>query len=119
VVKVLVGNREGGRFTGYWAEFEGQKVSSYEVKATSNDARAVVYALYKCTAYEFEAYRVHVTDETNHQAPTYKLYPWTPEERFEEPYSREQIALRYPLFLKDINYFETHPIDPPPKPWRR
>jgi hypothetical protein len=30
VVKVLVGQREGDRFPGFWAEFEGEKVSSYE-----------------------------------------------------------------------------------------
>ncbi len=30
MVKVLVGKREGGKFPGFWAEFDGEEASSYE-----------------------------------------------------------------------------------------
>ena len=50
VVKVLVGKKMGDRFSGYWAEFEGQRVSSYE--DTRGD-KNIVYTLYECTAYSF------------------------------------------------------------------
>ena len=56
MVKVLVWNSRTDKEGGFWAEFEGEQVSSYEEGEK-------VYTLYKCTAYDFEAYRVHVYDQ--------------------------------------------------------
>lgn len=101
-----------GNFSGYWAEFEGDEVSSYE-------AEGIVYTLYRCTAYNFEAYRVHISDEADPQAPVYELRPYDKDSRIQsarhdytEPYAAEQIAANYPLFLKDMDYLRTFPIDP-------
>ena len=59
MVKVLVGKQgEQGRFVGFWAEFEGEEVSSYE-------EGGVAYTLYKATGYDYEAYRVYISDETD------------------------------------------------------
>jgi hypothetical protein len=69
MVKVLVAQRAGESFPGFWAEFEGEKVSSYE--DTRGD-KNIVYTLYRCTAYNYEAYRVHIADESNPNAPVYE-----------------------------------------------
>jgi hypothetical protein len=122
MVKVLVGQRDGDRFLGFWAEFMGEKVSSYE------DPRAdkrIVYTLYRCTAYNWEAYRVHIADESNPRAPVYELLPYEHDPNiagvgpdYSEPYVKEQIAAQYPLFLKDLDYFRERRIDPAPRTWR-
>ncbi len=62
-VRVLVGKREGGKFAGYWARFEGRQVGRYEDKG-------VVFTLYRSTAVNYEGYRVHISNETNPKAPT-------------------------------------------------
>src|ERR687893_962553 len=99
MVKVLVAQRAGESFPGFWAEFEGEKVSSYE--DTRGD-KHIVYTLYRCTAYTWEAYRVHIADESNPDAPVYELLPF--EENpditgvgpdYSGPYDREQIAAKF------------------------
>ncbi|MGH3146744.1 MAG: hypothetical protein ACRDTR_13195 [Rubrobacter sp.] len=119
MVRVLVGKKEGDRFPGFWAEFEGEKVGSYE---DTRGERSIVYTLYRCTAYDWEAYRVHIADESNPVNPVYELLPYTegpnvPEvgPDYAEPYAREQIAARYPLFLKDMDYFPERLVDPGPR----
>jgi hypothetical protein len=68
VVKVLVGNKAGQTYQGFWAEFDGEEVSSYE---DTRGEKNIVYKLYRCTAYNWEAYRVHIADESNPDAPVY------------------------------------------------
>jgi hypothetical protein len=116
VVKVLVGKKKGDKFPGFWAEFEGEEVSSYE--DTRGD-KSIVYTLYKCTAYNYDAYRVHVADESNPINPVYVLHPYSEDPHiqgvapdYSEPYDKEQIAANYPLFLKDIDYFRERRVDP-------
>ncbi len=118
MVKVLVGKRAGDTFSGFWAEFEGEKISSYE---DTRPDKNIVYTLYKCTAYNWEAYRVHIADESNLEAPAYELRPFGEDQQirglgsdYTEPYAKEQIAMNYPLFLKDIDYFQTYAVDPGP-----
>ncbi len=118
MVKVLVGKRAGGTFFGFWAEFEGEKISSYE---DTRPDKNIAYTLYKCTAYNWEAYRVHIADESNLEAPAYELRPFDEDQHirglgsdYTEPYAKEQIAMNYPLFLKDIDYFQTYAVDPGP-----
>ncbi len=72
MVKVLVGKRQGPRFPGFWAEFEGEKVSSYE---DTRGEQSIVYTLYRCPTENGEAYRVHVADESNPTNPVYDLLP--------------------------------------------
>ena len=123
MVKVLVGQKRGDSFPGFWAEFEGEKVSSYkDTRADKN----IEYTLYRCTAYNFEAYRVHIQDESNPVAPVYELLPVEGDRRpgggslmYSEVWDREQIAGRYPLFLKDMDYFDTRHVDPEPRSWNR
>lgn len=119
MVKVLVGKRTGDRFPGFWAEFEGEKVSSYE------DTRAekkIVYTLYRCTAYNYEAYRVHINDESNPENPVYELLPYDPHSvsrgigwDYSEPWQKEQVAAKYPLFVKDLDILSVRQIDPQPR----
>jgi len=115
VVKVLIGKKEGGRFPGVWAEFEGEEVSSYE---DARGEKKIVYTLYRCTAYNYEAYRVHVADESNPANPVYELLPdknpLNPQagRGHSEPWYKEEIAARYPLFLKDMGYFPVRSVDP-------
>lgn len=113
MVKVLVGERVNQGFSGTWAEFEGEEVSSYE----NED---VIYTLYKCTAYNYDAYRVHVMDEREIRSPVYKLHPISENARFPgdwrdyaEPYDDRSLANDFPIFLKDIDYFPEKVIDPP------
>lgn len=115
-VSVLVGKRkEEGRkeFTGFWAAFEGEKVSSRE----DEDGR--IYTLYSCGAYGFDAYRVHVEDECDPTDPTYELRPFNAERSvgrtgfdYSEPYDTEQLAYTYPAFLKDLEHLRVVNIDP-------
>ena len=116
VVKVLVGQRQGDRFPGFWAHFEGEKVSSYE---DTRGEKHIVYTLYRCTSYSWEAYREHIEDESNPEAPVYELLPF--EEApdimgigpdYSKPYVKEQIAAKFPLFLKDMDYFVETRVDP-------
>ena len=111
MVKVLVGSKASrGSFSGFVAEFEGGEISSYEADGT-------VYTLYKCTAYDQEAYRVHTQKETDPKEPVYELHPdsGTRGGYDASPYTREQIAEYYPLFLKDMiafsGLFEVRPMD--------
>ncbi len=120
MVKVLVGKQgEQGRFVGFWAEFEGEEVSSYE-------EGGVAYTLYKATGYDYEAYRVYISDETDPQSPVYELLP-VPEDPdipggrpdYTEPYRREDVVNEYPLFIKraaennkPIDHFRTTSVDP-------
>lgn len=119
VVKVLVGRKDGDRFSGFWAQFEGEEVARYE------DARAdkhVVYTLYRCTAYNYEAYRVHVADESDPATPVYELHPVSEQSGvqgirpdYSEPLDKQGLAANYPLFLKDIDYFHVLHVDPMPR----
>ncbi len=116
MVKVLVGKKKGDRFPGFWAEFEGEEVSSYE---DTRGEKKIVYTLYKCTAYNYDAYRVHIADEGNPVNPVYELHPSSEDPHiqgvgrdYSEPYDKEQIAAKYPLFLKDIDYFQERRVDP-------
>jgi hypothetical protein len=119
VAKVLVGKKtEGKSFTGYWAEFEGKQVSSYEDPGLG---KSIAYTLYKCTgtAYNFDAYRVHVADESSPENPVYELHPHDeyPDIRgvgqdYSETYTKDGLAADYPVFLKDIDYFRERHIDP-------
>ncbi len=116
MVLVLVGQYvEMGEFSGYWAEFEGEKINSFE-------RQDVVYTLYKCTAYRFDAYRVHTSDETDPLAPVYELHPYTaeqpshpPSRDYTEPYDEETLANQYPFFIQHLGLLETRRIDPRPK----
>lgn len=118
MVRVLVGERSGPTFPGFWAEFEGEEVSSY---ADTRADKKIVYTLYRCTAYNFEAYRVHIADESDPKTPVYELLPVDRDSRsgrgrpdFSEVWTKEDIAAEYPLFLKDMDYFETRKVDGPP-----
>ena len=105
MIRVLVGKRnEEGHFTGYWAEFEGEEVASYEKEDD------LVYTLYKATEatpYTDDAYRVHISDETNPQSPKYELHPLSGDpfvegagSAYAEPYPWEEVVDKYPLFVK-------------------
>ena len=118
MVKVLVWNSKTDKASGFWAEFEGEEVSSYE-------GGDVVYTLYRCTAYKGpERYRVHISNEAEPSTPVYKLRPYEEPRysgqppNYEEPWFEENVAKEYPRFLKDLSYFETHPIDAKPTPRR-
>jgi hypothetical protein len=70
VVKVLVGQKRGDRFPGFWAEFEGEEISSNK---DTRGEKHIIYTLYRCTTYQREAYRVLIADEGNPANPVYKL----------------------------------------------
>jgi hypothetical protein len=119
VVKVLVGKKKGDKFPGFWAEFEGERVSSYEDPRLD---KHIFYTLYKCTAYDWEAYRVHIEDESNPATPVYELRPYEKESvehgipwDYTEPYRKEQIEAKYPLFLKDMDHFIEWGVDQKPR----
>lgn len=121
MVKVLVGKKDGPRYYGIWAEFEGEAVSCYEDPRVD---KKIVYTLYKCTAYDYGAYRVHIADESNPANPVYELLPYDPESRsrgigwdYSEPWEKEDIAREYPVFLKDLDYFRTRQVDPSRRNW--
>ena len=121
MVKVLVGKKQGDKFPGFWAEFEGNKVSSY--KDTRTD-KHIVYTLYKCTAYRFDAYRVHIADESNPDNPVYELLPYDPDSAehgidwdYSELWTERSIEARYPMFLKDMGLFSERRVDPSPRNW--
>ena len=118
MVKVLVLKmRPDGGHVGFWTEFEGEKVSSYEDTRGDNN---IVYTLYRCTAYQGDAYRVHIANESDPGEPDYMLHPvrWDPRvgggrPDFSEVWNQEDIAEKFPLFLKDMeDYLETLPVDP-------
>lgn len=116
MVKVLVGKRMEDKFSGFWAEFEGEQISSYE---DTRGEKNVVYTLYKCTAYNWEAYRVHISDESSPDSPVYELRPFSEDQNirglgpdYTEPYAREQLAFEFPLFLKNMEHLRTYYIDP-------
>jgi hypothetical protein len=46
---VVLKRRPDGGHVGFWTEFEGEKVSSYEDTRGDNN---IVYTLYRCTAYQ-------------------------------------------------------------------
>jgi hypothetical protein len=119
MVKVLVLKEfpEGSRYIGFWAEFEGEKVSSYE---DTRDDTNIVHTLYKCTAYNFDAYRVHVANTSDPADPDYELHPVTWDRRvggghpdFSEVWDQVEVAQLYPMFMKDLKgYLETRHVDP-------
>jgi hypothetical protein len=119
MVKVLVGKRRGPSFPGFWAEFEGEEVSSYE---DTRGGKSIVYTLYKCTAYNHDAYRVHVADESNPANPVYDLLPNVSDPSiqgvgpdFSEPWQKEQVVAEHPMFVKDLDYLRVRQVDPPPR----
>jgi hypothetical protein len=122
MVKVLVGKRQGPSFPGFWAELEGEQISSYE---DTRAEKSIVYTLYECTAYDDEVYRVHVADESNPENPVYELRPYDPDSvsqgigwDYSEPWEKDQIAAKYPLFLKDLKgFFRERRVDPSPRNW--
>jgi hypothetical protein len=111
MVKVLVGKKKGREFPGFWAEFRGYEVSSYK---DTRGEKNIVYTLYRCTAYSDESYRVHTSDESNPANPVYELQPYDPRAGYDETWLKEDIAAKHPLFLKDMDYFRTQPVDPKP-----
>lgn len=119
MIEVLVGQKLGEEFSGFLAEFEGEVIGSYE--DTRSDKR-VSYTLYRCTAYHYDAYRVHVADESDPAAPVYELHPFEDQAGvqgvrpdYSEPFDKRGLAARYPLFLKDIDYFRVVHVDPGPR----
>jgi hypothetical protein len=121
VVKVLVGKKKGNRFPGFWAEFEGEEVSSYE---DTRGEKHIVYTLYRCPAQRYEAYRVHIADESNPDNPVYELLPYDQNTMenglgwdYLELWRKEQIVAKYPMFLKDMDYFPERRVDERPGPW--
>jgi hypothetical protein len=116
VVKVLVGRKKGVRFRGFLAAFEGEEISSYE--DTRGD-KAIVCTLYKCTAYNFDAYRVHVADERDPANPVYELHRSSEYSDiqglgldYSETFRKEQLAAEFPQFLKYVDYFGERHIEP-------
>ena len=95
----------------------GRRFSSY---TDTRGEKHIVYTLYRCIAYQWEAYRVHIADESNPANPVYELLPVSegPHTRspdYTEPWNRDQIAAKYPLFLKDMDYyFRERRVDPSP-----
>jgi hypothetical protein len=121
MVQVLVGKRQGPSFNGFFAEFEGEKVGSYE--DTKGD-QSIVYTLYKCTAYNYDAYRVHVADESNPANPVYELHPKEADPHiagvgpdYSGPWQKEQVVAQYPLFVKALGVLQVRQVDPSPSPW--
>lgn len=116
MVKVLVGKRKGDKFPGFWATFEGEEVSSYD---DTRSEKKIVYTLYRCTAYDFDAYRVHIKDESNPENPVYDLRPYDPDSvehgigwDYSEPWEKQDVAAKYPMFLKDLDILRERPVDP-------
>jgi hypothetical protein len=116
MVKVLVGKKKGGKFQGFFATFEGEEVSSYE---DTREDKKIICTLYKCTAYDFDAYRVHVANESDPANPVYELHPNSEYSdiqglapNFSEAYRKEELAAEFPLFLKYVDYFREQHIDP-------
>ena len=109
MVRLIVGTSEVDGFVGYWAEFAGEEISSY------TDGKGVVYTLYRCTDYTQmgDAYRVHISDETDPEAPTYQLLPYDDQtSSYTRPYDNRQVAAKYPLFIKHIDFLAPYTIDP-------
>ena len=116
MVKVLVGKREGPKFPGFWAEFEGEEVASYEEPRPDKN---ITYTLYKCTAYNFDAYRVHVADESNPANPVYELHPNSPYQgvqgarsNYSEAWRAEDVVAQHPMFVKHLGTLDTIQVDP-------
>ena len=114
MVKVLVGKRNGDRFPGFWAEFEGEEVSSYE---DTRGEKKIVYTLYRCPTDNFEAYRVHVADESNPANPVYELHLNDPDPDvqgvgadYSVLWQKEQVVAKYPLFVKDLDYLRVRQV---------
>jgi hypothetical protein len=104
---------------GFWAEFEGEEVGSYE---DTRSGKSIVYTLYKCTAYNYDAYRVHVADESNPASPVYDLLPKTEDPHtqgvgpdFSEPWQEEQVVAEHPMFVRDLDYLPVRQVDPLPR----
>jgi hypothetical protein len=108
MVRLIVGTMDADGFFGHLAEFAGEEISSY------TDRRGVVYTLYKCSAYtQWDAYRVHISDETYPEAPIYQLLPYDEQSRrYLRPYDNRQVAAEYPLFIKHIDFLEPYTVDP-------
>ncbi len=68
----MVRQKRGDRFPGFWAEFEGEEISSNK---DTRGEKHIIYTLYRCTTYQREAYRVLIADEGNPANPVYKLLP--------------------------------------------
>lgn len=117
MVKVLVANRnDDRRFFGFWAEFEGNELGLY---VDDREGRRITYKLHECTAYDGDAYRVHIADETDPQAPSYELRPFDPAGAisgigpdYSEPFDKRQLVDEFPLFAKTLEHFRTRSIDP-------
>jgi len=85
MVRLIVGKMDADGFFGHQAEFAGVEISSY------TDRRGAVYTLYKCSAYtQWDAYRVHISDETHPEAPIYQLLPY--DEQSGRYYSRTTVG---------------------------
>ena len=102
MVKVLVGQKRGDRFPGFWAEFEEEEISSNK---DTRGEKHIIYTLYRCTTYQREAYRVLIADEGNPANPVYKLLPVAEDPHvqgagpdYTEPWDKDQVATRYPCF---------------------
>jgi hypothetical protein len=110
VVKVLVGKKKGDRCPGFWAEFEGEEISSYE---DTRGEKQIVYRLYKCPAGRHHGYRAHIADESNPASPVYELLPYEEDTigeglplDYSETWRTRDIVAKFPMFLKDMDYFQ-------------
>jgi hypothetical protein len=120
MIRVLVLKRhpEAEEYVGFWAVFDGERVSSYQ---DTRDGNKIFYTLYKCNAYVGDAYRVHIGNKSDPRAPEYELRPvrWDPRvgggrPNFSEVWNKENIAQEYPIFLQDMEYLETLNADRSP-----
>ena len=120
MVKVLVSKRQGPEFPGFWAEFEGEEVGSYE---DTRGGKSIVHTLYKCTAYNYDAYRVHVADESNPENPVYDLLPSSTDPHiqgggpdYSEPWRKEDVVAKHPMFVKHLDVLRERHVDPSSRP---
>jgi hypothetical protein len=122
----ILGKERRGQGLG-WAK-EGRQVSRLlgrirrggdQLLQRHQGEKHIVFTLYRCTTYQLEAYRVHIADEGNPANPIYKLLPVAEDPHvqgagpeYTEPWDKDQVAARYPLFLKNMDYFDERRVDP-------
>ncbi len=117
----MVGKKKGDRFPGFWAVFEGKVVSSYK---DTRGEKKIVYTLYECPAGRHHGYRVHIADESNPANPMYELHPYEENTMgeglpldYSETWRTNHIVAKFPMFLKDMDYFQERRVDERPHPW--
>ncbi len=114
-VTVLVGNSEGGAFSGFKARFKGQEVGAYY----EGEEDGVTCTLYLCeTSQGRHYYRVHEADETNTRAPRYELFPYNEGSRrsggrypdYDTLLEAYEVLERWPMFVEDLNILTVRDI---------